>query len=97
MGVDAILACGAFGQSVTVVIEPPAYGLLSESQEPPPGERHWFKQLQSFPLYDVDIVYVVQDGEVAPPAVDIEDLRIEVIDRTELQRLIQCAAHTLSF
>jgi len=97
MGIDAILACGAYGQSVTVVIEPGAMGLLQQNQVAPEGERNWFKQIQSLPLYDIERLYLVDDGSTVLPAVSVDDLSIEVINFQALAPLMQQATHVLSF
>ena len=53
MGIDATLACGAFGQSVALVLEGPGVELLSPPKEPVDGGRNLFKLIASLPLYDI--------------------------------------------
>ncbi len=102
-GIDTVLACGAFGQSVTVVIEGEALELLRENLGAAPGERNLYRQIESLPLYDIDTLYVVthgsDDGEPArdwaPP--EIEDLAVLSISRATLGNMIAKATHVLSF
>lgn len=99
-GIDAVLACGAFGQSVSVIFEGNGLEVLCAEQRPPVGQRNLFKQVTSFPLYDVHTVFAVAECTAIErrfagkaPA----DLRIKAIGLDELQRQISSATHVLSF
>ena len=100
MGIDAALACGAFGQQVIVIFEGDGLQILRANQIPPPGERNLFKQVMSFPLYDIESVYVVDqankfDKDMTHTA--SAELRVESIDLQELGEHIAHATHVLSF
>lgn len=96
-GIDAILACGAFGQPVDVVIEGDGLALLREHQEAPEHERNLYRQLASLPLYDIAQVYVLleQSAPASPEA--IEELALITIDEQRRAALISGADHVLSF
>jgi len=99
-GIDAALACGAFGQAVRVIFEGDGLGVLRAAQVAPVGHRDLFKQVTSFPLYDIESIYAVGDeakvkhylGEYAPG-----DLHVRVINLHELGKQIASATHVLSF
>lgn len=99
-GIDAALACGAFGQKVTVVFEGGGLNILCATHNAPNGERNLFKQVASFPLYEIDSVLAVTNDK------DIQhrlagqapsDLVITAISHDELGRHCANATHILSF
>ncbi|MDG1066324.1 MAG: DsrE family protein [Luminiphilus sp.] len=97
LGIDAILACGAFGQSVIFVLEGPAIDLLTPPQEPVEGGRNLFKLITSMPLYDIDKVYLVTDSPRQIPATHFDELQVKPVNREELAHLIANSRHVLSF
>ena len=97
LGVDAALACGAFGQSAAVVFEGPARRLLSEQAAPPGADRNLHKLIASFPLYDLHRVYAVaeHDSQLATEATG--DLEVITISPADVSELISTSRHVLSF
>ena len=102
MGIDATLACGAFGQSVTLVLEGPGVELLSPPKEPVDGGRNLFKLIASLPLYDIEQVYLrtedpsdVPTGELLND--ELDTLKILPVTSKELASLIANSRHVLSF
>jgi len=99
-GIDAILACGAFSQSVSVVLKGSGRELLRASQVPPEGHRNLYKQLTSLPLYDVERIYVVAEDNEHPthlPTTTIEDLAVTTIDTHQFGDMIKSTRHVLTF
>lgn len=99
-GIDAALACGAFGQPVIVIFEGDGVDVLRANQSPPPGERNLFKQVMSFPLYDIESVYVVDQESKFDEEITVNasaELCIKSIDLQELGEHIAQATHVLSF
>ena len=102
LGIDATLACGAFGQSVTLVLEGPGIELLTAPKEPVEGGRNLFKLLASLPLYDVERVYLLTEnpndgasGELLND--ELGTLKILPLTSKELASLIANSRHVLSF
>lgn len=99
-GIDAVLACGAFGQRVSVVLEGRGQALLCPDQTPPDTERNLYRQLASLPLYDVDTIHVAvtNEAEGHPASMPgIDDLTVAPIDSDAFARLIRSADHILNF
>ena len=102
-GLDVALACGAFGQSVVVVLEGLAVGALNANQLAPSGEANLFKQLSAMPLYDIERIYcLANDGdndvtEFNAYTHDIEGLAIETITTGSWHQLVANAKHVLNF
>lgn len=99
-GIDAALACGAFGQKVIVIFEGDGVEVLRANQSPPHGERNLFKQVMSFPLYDIETVYVVDQANKFDTDMTFDastELRVVSIDLQELGEHIAHATHVLSF
>ena len=102
-GLDVALACGAFGQSVVVVLEGLAVGTLNANQLAPSGEANLFKQLSAMPLYDIERIYCLandDDNDVTEFNAythDIEGLTIETITTERWHQLVANAKHVLNF
>ncbi len=100
-GLNVALACGAFGQSVVVVLEDLAVNALNPEQLAPKGEGNIFKQLTAMPLYDIETLYLLVDDDDRSPCGSkpqaIEDLNIETINVARWGELVANAKHVLSF
>lgn len=103
-GLDVALACGAFGQSVVVVLEGLAVGVLKANQLAPTGEANLFKQLSAMPLYDIERIYCLandDDNDVtefdASHTHAMEGLAIETITTERWYQLVANAKHVLNF
>lgn len=97
LGVDAALACGAFGQSAAVVFEGPARGLLSGQAAPPGADRNLHKLIASFPLYDLHSVYAVAEPDSQLATLASGDLEVITISPADVAELIATSRHVLSF
>lgn len=97
MGIDATLACGAFGQSVTLVLEGHGVELLSPPKEPVDGGRNLFKLIASLPLYDIEQVYLRTENPSDVPKGEFDTLKILPVTSNELASLIANSRHVLSF
>ena len=97
LGIDATLACGAFGQSVIFVLEDSAIDILKPPQEPIDGGRNLFKLITSLPLYDIDEVYLVTDNPERIPPTNFDQLQVNTVTRAGLANLISNSRHVLSF
>ena len=97
LGVDAALACGAFGQSAAVVLEGPARRLLLEQAAPPEADRNLHKLIASFPLYDLHCVYAVAEPDSQLATLTSGDLEVITISPADVAELIATSRHVLSF
>ncbi|MDG1493276.1 MAG: hypothetical protein P8M75_06700 [Luminiphilus sp.] len=97
LGIDATLACGAFGQSVIFVLEDSAIDILKPPQEPVEGGRNLFKLVTSLPLYDIHKVHLVTDNPEEIPASHFDQLQVNIVTRAGLANLISNSRHVLSF
>lgn len=97
LGVDAALACGAFGQSAAVVFEGPARRLLSEQAAPAGADRNLHKLIASFPLYDLHCVYAVAEDDSQLATLTSGDLEVISIGPADVAELIATSRHVLSF
>ena len=97
LGIDATLACGAFGQSVIFVLEDSAIDILKPPQEPVEGGRNLFKLVTSLPLYDIHKVHLVTDNPEEIPATCFDQLQVNIFTRAGLANLISNSRHVLSF
>ena len=97
LGIDATLACGAFGQSVIFVLEDSAIDILKPPQEPVEGGRNLFKLVTSLPLYDIHKVHLVTDNPEEIPATYFDQLQVNIVTRAGLANLISNSRHVLSF
>lgn len=99
-GIDAALACGAFGQPVSLVLQGWGVEHLRASQSAPRGVRNIYRQLCSLPLYEIDEIFFLADASdehVFANNAALEDLRVTAIDRQQLSEKIAQATHVLSF
>ena len=97
LGLDCILACGAFGQSVSVVLRDGAMALLEKNSDSPDVDRNISRELHTLPLYDIDCLYIV-DNDTNACADDIpEDLEVHYINHEQFHELLSNAKHVLSF
>ena len=94
LGVDAALACGAFGQSVTVIFEGDGLELLIPQRMPQAGESNLHKLVLSLPLYDIAKVYAVAPANLQ---VDTGELEVDPITPEQCQQLIANSRHVISF
>lgn len=97
LGIDATLACGAFGQSVIFVLEDSAIDILKPPQEPVEGGRNLFKLVTSLPLYDIHKVHLVTDNQEEIPPTHFDQLQVNIVTRAGLANLISNSRHVLSF
>jgi len=97
LAIDATLACGAFGQSVTLVLEGPGVALLQPPEEPAVGGRNLFKLITSLPLYDIDRVYYLAENSSGITKTHINGLQITPVTNKGLASLIADSQHVLSF
>ena len=99
-GVDAVLGCGAFGQSVSLVLKSHGLELLRADRVAPEGQRNLYRQLTSLPLYDVATIHAYADSALLASLLGdegIEDLTVTAIDALQLRALIASSHHVLSF
>ena len=104
-----VLACGAFGQSVSVVLEEQGQQLLRAEQKDLAGEQNLFKQLTTFPLYGIERIFVLNNDSSTNSVIDmndifnqknhinIKDLILIPINSSKLAQLIANSTHVLSF
>lgn len=97
LGLDATLACGAFGQTVKLVLEGPAIELLKPLPATPEGGRNLHKMIASLPLYDVERVYLLSEDLSSIPDTTFDELQITRVNNGELANLIANSRHVLSF
>ena len=97
LGLDCILACGAFGQSVTVVLCDGAVSLLENDRETSAHERDIARELHTLPLYDINHLYILDDQANAATHNIPVDLRVEYIDHRQFHALLSGAKHVLTF
>ena len=102
-GLDCVLACGAFEQSVSVVFEGDALAWLSapsDSDHVAVGserlERDPIKLLRSLPLYDIAEIFVLEAEKVSLRA-DLDELTLSPIGGHDFQQLIANSQFTLGF
>jgi sulfur relay (sulfurtransferase) DsrF/TusC family protein len=94
LGVDATLACGAFGQSVALLLDKDGLELLTPGSAQPEGDRNLHKLLQSLPLYEVERIYAVTPSENVLP---MGELQVEAITAEQSRSLIANSRHVISF
>ena len=97
LGLDATLACGAFGQAVKLVLEGPAIELLKPLPAAPESGRNLHKMIASLPLYDVERVYILSEDLTTIPEATFDELQITRVNSGELANLIANSRHVLSF
>ena len=97
LGIDATLACGAFGQSVIFVLEDSAIDILKPPQEPVQGGRNLFKLVSALPLYDIQKVHLGTDNPEEIPSTHFDQLQVNIVTRAGLANLISNSQHVLSF
>ena len=97
LGLDCILACGAFGQSVTVVLCDGAVSLLESDRESSAHERDIARELQTLPLYDINHLYILDAQPNASTHNNPVDLCLEYIDHGQFHALLSGAKHVLTF
>ena len=97
LGFDCILACGAFGQSVSVVLRDGAMALLDKNSASVDVDRDISRELHTLPLYDIDCLYIVDDGTNACAGDIPEDLKVHYINHEQFRELLSNARHVLSF
>ena len=99
LGLDCILACGAFGQSVSVVLRHSAASLVHEKAYDRTAGRNFFRELHSLPLYEIDRIFVLaEDVATDTPKIEqLEDLAIDYISHKDLQLMISSSKHVVSF
>lgn len=97
LGLDCILACGAFGQSVSVVLCDEAVSLLKTDAETSAYERDIARELHTLPLYDINHLYILDAQSNASVHSSPVDLRVEYIDHGQFHALLSGAKHVLTF
>ena len=102
-GLDCVLACGAFEQSIAVVFEGDALAWLrapiDANQLIINGkklERDPIKLLRSLPLYDITEIFVL-DAYKAPLRADLDELTLSPIGYGDFQTLVTNSQFTLGF
>ena len=97
LGLDCILACGAFGQSVSVVLCDEAVSLLETDAETSAYERDIARELHTLSLYDINHLYILDAQSNASVHSSPVDLRVEYIDHGKFHALLNGAKHVLTF
>ena len=97
LGLDCILACGAFGQSVSVVLRDGAMALLDKNPASLDVDRDISRELHTLPLYDIRCLYIVDNGTNACADDIPEDLKVHYINHEQFHELLSNARHVLSF
>lgn len=99
LGLDCILACGAFGQSVSVVLRHNAASLVHEKASDQTTGRNFFRELHSLPLYEIDRIFVLTEDVATntPKIKQLEDLAIDYITHKDLRLMISGSKHVVSF
>lgn len=97
LGLDCILACGAFGQSVSVVLRDGAIALLGKNSDSLDVDRDISRELHTLPLHDIDCLYIVDDDTNACTDNIPEDLEVHYINHEQFYELLSNARHVLSF
>lgn len=102
-GLDCVLACGAFEQSISVVFEGDALAWLRAPINANPLimngkklERDPIKLLRSLPLYDITEIFVL-DAHKAPLRADLDELTLSPIGDHDFQQLVANSQFTLGF
>lgn len=93
--VDVVMAAGAFGQRVSVLFMGEGRGYLDSKITPSEGESDLRKLLKSLPLYDVDEVYVLAEGDAETK--NSFSIPAKVITADLASQLITHADHVVSF
>jgi len=98
-GLDAALAAAAFEQHISILfMDDGVFQLLPAQDAAAIEQKNQRRQLDSLPLYDVDTLYVeqasLQARNIAPES--ITD-KLELLDPSALQQLLQGADQVLSF
>jgi len=97
LGVDAALACGAFGQSAALLLEAAGRQVLQEAAPPDAADRNLYKLVASLPLYDIDTVYISGASGEDSPVDRPKDLRVVFVNSAEVAELVATSRHVLSF
>lgn len=97
-GQDAALAFAAFGVELGVLFIDDGIFQLRKNQTAQPGQKHTAATFASFPLYDINNVYVCKEDMITRGLCE-DDLTINVtlVDRAELKKLLNQYDHLLTF
>ena len=93
--IDAIMAAGAFGQRTSVLFVNNGCKYLNQAVSPPPEHSDLRKLLKSFPLYDVDQLFMTSSAAHAD--IDVGDLPVTWIEPTTVATLVNDASHVVTF
>lgn len=93
--IDATMAAGAFGQTVSVLFTEIGCQYLDHAISPPAAQADLRKLLKSLPLYDVDHIYI--SSSAAAIGIDFGDLPVTPVDPTTIVSLINDANHVVTF
>ena len=81
--IDAVMAAGAFGQSVSVLFLDDGLSYLTPLDEVPKGQTDLSKLLKSLPLYDVNDLYYVESAAQSLPlesVLECESIAVGAVD-----------------
>ena len=93
--IDAIMAAGAFGQRASVLFVNDGCKYLNQAVSPPPEHSDLRKLLKSFPLYDVDQLFMTSSAARAD--IDFGDLPVTWIEPSTVATLVNDASHVVTF
>ena len=86
---------GAFGQRASVLFVNDGCKYLNQAVSPPPEHSDLRKLLKSFPLYDVDQLFMTSSAAHAD--IDFGDLPVTWIEPTTVATLVNDASHVVTF
>jgi len=93
--IDAVMAAGAFGQSVSLLFLEDGLSYLTPLSEAPKGQTDLSKLLKSLPLYDVNDVYYVESAAQSLPLETV--LECQPISVRGVGDLVTAATHVVTF
>tara|TARA_Y100000385_G_scaffold12922_1_gene13217 strand:+ start:3142 stop:3477 length:336 start_codon:yes stop_codon:yes gene_type:complete len=93
--IDAVMAAGAFGQSVSLVFLEDGLSYLTMRTQIPKGQTDLSKLLRSLPLYDVNDVFYVEPTAQSLPLDSV--LGGQPISDRAVADLMTTATHVVTF
>ena len=94
--IDAVMAAGAFGQSVSLLFLDDGLRYITTRNEVPKGQTDLSKLLKSLPLYDVNDVYYVKPTAQNLPLESVL-LECQSISVRAVADLVTTATHVVTF
>ena len=93
--IDAVMAAGAFSQTVSLLFLDDGLSYLTPLNEVPEGQTDLSKLLKSLPLYDVNEVYYVESTAQNPLLESV--LECQPISVRAVGDLVTVATHVVTF